>query len=442
MKKNNLFPSIKVRICISCLSLYGCGGSGSSPEMPEPSPVQSPNFYWEVSTPEEQGMDPNKVQEIVEYVLDDDFSTQGLIVVRGDKIVVEQYKGISESTLSGLQSVYRDNGWDFDIDEWRNKWGTRDQYSPATSWSAAKSFTSSLIGIAIEKGFIDSVDEYASTYLPNWTGTDKENSVMIKDILEMRSRLQCPPGNFGGSSIYYQEDQLTPSIDRGFNQDLPENGWVYCNADTMNLGEVLLNATGFDAMEFGERYLFSKIGMTVDWWRDGENNYLTYCCLDTTTRDFARFGLLWLNQGLWEGEQIISSTWIEESLKPAAKVDWSETVEYGYQWYMHDGFTVGEDFLDVFAFGAKGYSTNYITIVPSYDLVIVRNSLYSRNINVGTESIRTGDLNDPDNANYHRTLYPGNLLLRGGQYYLLDSSNVNFFNSEAMAKGFIESITD
>ena len=60
----------------------------------------------------------------------------------------------------------------------------------------------------------------------------------------------------------------------------------------------------------------------------------------------------------------------------------------------------------------------------------------------GTESIRTGDLNDPDNANYHRTLYPGNLLLRGGQYYLLDSSNINFFNSEAMVKGFIESLTD
>ena len=75
-------------------------------------------------------------------------------------------------------------------------------------------------------------------------------------------------------SIYYQEDQLTPSIERDFNQDLPENGWVYCNADTMILGEVLLNATGFDAMEFGDRYLFSKIGMTADWWRDGKNNYL------------------------------------------------------------------------------------------------------------------------------------------------------------------------
>ena len=442
MKKNKLFPLIKVIFCISFLSLNGCGSSGSSPEIPEPAPVQPPSFYWEVSTPEEQGMDSNKVKEIVEYVLNDDFSTQGLIVVRGDKIVVEEYKGISESTLLGLQSVYSNNDWDFDIDEWRNKWGNRDRNSLATSWSVAKSFTSSLIGIAIENGFIDSVDEYVSTYLPNWIGTDKENSVTIQDVLEMRSRLQCPPGGNGGSSIYYQEDQLTPSIERGFNQDLPENGWVYCNADTMILGEVLLNATGLDAMEFGDRYVFSKIGMIVDWWQDGQNNYLTYCCLDTTTRDFARFGLFWLNQGLWDGEQIIASTWIEESLKPAAKVDWSETVEYGYQWYMHDGFTAGEEFLDVFGFGAKGYSTNHITIIPSYDLVIVRNSLYSRNINVGTESIRTGDLSDLDNANYHRTLYPGNLLLLGGQYYPLDSSNINLFNSEAMVKGFIESVTD
>tara|TARA_B100000530_G_scaffold301814_1_gene223309 strand:+ start:2003 stop:3349 length:1347 start_codon:yes stop_codon:yes gene_type:complete len=444
IKKNNLLPSITIRICISCLLLCGCGGSGSSSsrEPQEPSSTQPPSFYWETSSPEEQGMDPNKVQEIVEYVLDDDFNTQGLIVVRGNKIVVEEYRGISESTLSGLQSVFSNNDWDFDIDEWRNTWGTRDQYSLVTSWSTAKSFASSLIGIAIEEGFIDSVDQYASTYLPNWTGTDKENSVTIKDILEMRSRLQCPLGGNGGSSIYYQEDQLTPSIERDFNQDPPDNGWVYCNADTMLLGEILLNATGFDAMEFGERYLFSKIGMTVDWWRDGENKYLTYCCLDTTTRDFARFGLLWLNQGVWQGEQIISSTWIEESLKPAAKVNWSETIEYGYQWYMHEGLNDGEDFLDVFAFGAKGYSTNHITIVPSYDLVIVRNSLYSRNINVGSESVRTGDLDDLDNANYHLTLYPGNLFLRDGQVYLMDSSNIKQFNSEAMVKGFIESLIE
>ena len=182
--------------------------------------------------------------------------------------------------------------------------------------------------------------------------------------------------------------------------------------------------------------------MTVDWWRDGQNNYLTYCCLDTTTRDFARFGLLWLNQGVWQGEQIISSTWIEESLKPAAKVNWSETIEYGYQWYMHEGLNDGEDFLDVFAFGAKGYSTNHITIVPSYDPVIVRNSLYSRNINVGSESVRTGDLDDLDNANYHLTLYPGNLFMRDGQVYLMDSSNIKQFNSEAMVKGFIESLIE
>ena len=67
MKKNKLFPLMKVIFCISFLSLNGCGGSGSSPEIPEPTPVQPPSFYWEVSTPEEQGMDSNKVKEIVEY---------------------------------------------------------------------------------------------------------------------------------------------------------------------------------------------------------------------------------------------------------------------------------------------------------------------------------------------------------------------------------------
>ena len=439
--------------------LGGCGNGGSSNDIVAPNIQDVPTFSWSFSLPEEEGMDPDKLEEVLQYVFDDDFNTQGLMVVRNGKIVVEKYQGISDSTISGLLSVFSDEnllswGTGLSYDDFQNIFGDKDKDSLATSWSSAKSITSSLIGIAIEQGFIDSVNEYASSYLPDWIGTDKENSITIKNILEMRSSLKCPPGGNGGSSIYFQEDQLTPSKDRDFNPDISEanppyfNNWVYCNADTMLLGEILQNATGKSVQEFGDYYLFSKVGMSVDWWKDGQGNYLAYCCIDMTTRDFARFGLLWQNEGFWDGEKIISSEWITESLSSGINIDWSDTTFYNYQWYTHNKFTDDDDSIEVYGFGAKGYNTNNIWIIPSYDLIIVRNSLYHRHIKVGTEAVRTGNINDwvdendRDKANYHLTLYPGNLALIGGQVYLFDNSNVHLFNSEAMVKALIESITN
>jgi CubicO group peptidase (beta-lactamase class C family) len=458
MIKRDLKKSFRNLFILSFL-LNGCGNSGSSNEIATPNSKEIALFSWSFSSPQEEGMDSDKLKKALEYAFDDDFSTQGLIVVRNGKVVIEQYQDISDSTISGLLSVFSDKeilswGTGLTQDDLKDIFGNKDKDSLATSWSSAKSITSTLIGIAIEEGFIDSVDEYASRYLPDWIGTDKENSVTIKNLLEMRSLLKCPQGGNGGSSIYYQEDQLAPSKERNFDQDISEanppyfNNWVYCNADTMLLGEILLNATGKSVQEFGDYYLFSKVGMTVDWWKDGKGNYLAYCCVDMTTRDFAKFGLLWSNAGFWGGEQIIPPGWIAESLSSKINIDWSETTFYNYQWYTHNKFTDTDDSIEVHGFGTKGYNTNNIWIIPSYNLIIVRNSLYHRHIPVGTEAIRTGDISDwvdesyRDQANYHLTLYPGNLALVGGQPYLFDFSNVHLFNSEKMVKDIIESINN
>ena len=152
--------------------------------------------------------------------------------------------------------------------------------------------------------------------------------------------------------------------------------------------------------------------------------------------------------GFWGGEQIIPPGWIAESLSSKINIDWSETTFYNYQWYTHNKFTDTDDSIEVHGFGTKGYNTNNIWIIPSYNLIIVRNSLYHRHIPVGTEAIRTGDISDwvdesyRDQANYHLTLYPGNLALVGGQPYLFDFSNVHIFNSEKMVKDIIESINN
>ena len=85
----------------------------------------------------------------------------------------------------------------------------------------------------------------------------------------------------------------------------------------MVLGEILYRATGQDLQTYADLHLFSKIGMQAQWWRDNQGtsqvdgNYLAYCCLDATPRDFARFGQLLLNNGVWDNEQVIPSAYID-----------------------------------------------------------------------------------------------------------------------------------
>ena len=88
--------------------LGGCGNGGSSNDIVAPNIQDVPTFSWSFSLPEEEGMDPDKLEEVLQYVFDDDFNTQGLMVVRNGKIVVEKYQGISDSTISGLLSVFSD----------------------------------------------------------------------------------------------------------------------------------------------------------------------------------------------------------------------------------------------------------------------------------------------------------------------------------------------
>ena len=89
----------------------------------------------------------------------------------------------------------------------------------------------------------------------------------------------------------------------------------------MVLGEILYRATGQDLQTYADLQLFSKIGMQAQWWRDNDGtsqvdgNYLAYCCLDATPRDFARFGQLLLNNGLWDSEQVIPSAYVDNIKK-------------------------------------------------------------------------------------------------------------------------------
>ena len=460
MPRHQIFFLFKSLALSAFLSSCGSGSNQSSTpsnDLAQSEAInedESSSFFWEVVDPEEAGFDAEALENAFEYAFDERFNTQALLIVRGGRIVAEKYSGISQANIDGLVELFSEvRGWGSSLsrEDWQERYGLRDQFSLATSWSTAKSVASTLIGIAIAEDFIDSVDQPASDFLPNWLGTDKEGRVSIRDILTMKSGLQCPDGPNGGE-IYNEENQLDVAINRVLELSTAEpdekkdSAWVYCNADSMLLGEIIENATGYSAYEFGDRFLFAPLGMRVDWWRDTANNYLTYCCIDAISRDFARFGLLWLSKGVWEGQNLFSEKFFDAALSQSDIAFEQDNLGYGFQWYIQSLFNDDNETIRELSFGTKGFHMNNIWLFPDLDLVVVRNSLYHRVLDAIDDTVRTGDLEllfqgEDMDVNVHATLAPYNAMLIRGQFYPYNTDNgVKSLSEDKLISDIIKSI--
>lgn len=338
-----------------------------------------PTSNWITAKPETVGIDMNKLQKAIDYAFDDVIIdgvptaqfTQGLVIVRQGVIIAERY------------------GTD------------ADKESIATSWSTAKSFTSALAGIAIENGSISSVDTPASEFITEWqVGETKD--ITIRNLLMMSSGLQefdndaitMYVGTQNEEGAYEIVDNVKYSIEnRQADPDLApwlgaSYNWNYQNADTQIVGESIERATGKSLASFAEKELFSKIGMSAGWWQDGFGNYMPWCCIDATTRDFARFGLLYAREGKWQGSAVVPAAWVTESTELSTITSPALKVGYGYFWWPH---------VDGEWFYAAGSRSNNIYIHPGLDLIVARNSTLEF---LGDESAK-------DRATgAHRTLFP------------------------------------
>ncbi len=298
---------------------------------------------WPVEDPDDRSISDAALEEVRSYAFADGRNTQGMVIVHDGAIVAEWYA----------------DGADAD------SWGA--------SWSVAKSFTSALIGIAVEEGKIPSLDEPMTTWYPEWADRGL-GDVTLRDVLQMAPGLEWnenyDPG--GGTSdiirmVLTEKDQLAYAETRPRNAEAGTE-FSYSSGTTMLLSGVLAQATGMPADEYAQEKLFGPLGMTkVDWWRDAAGHTLTYCCVDTTSRDFARFGQLYLDGGRWGDEQLVPEDYVEESVEGApASEDF-----YGLQWWLDDVDGVPADL-----FSANGHDGQYIYVIPSLDLVVVRNSTY------------------------------------------------------------------
>ena len=341
----------------ACSGSSGDGASGGSSTTAASSPVSTtkpagadggisatvPGKAWTVSTPAKQGMDADTLQQAKDYAFQDGKHTQGVVVIRHGEIVAEWY-------APGA-----------DKDSW------------TASWSVAKSFSSSLVGMAIADGKIPSVDEPMSTYLPSWKGTDKAD-ITIKNVLQMESGLEWneeyDPDSAKSSDVVQMglsADELAHPAARPV-ATAPGKRWLYSSGDAMLIAEVIAKATGVSAAEYAKQKLFDPIQMEkADWWQDAQGHTLGYCCFDATARAYARFGQLYLHQGKWGDKQVVPASWVNDSVQNAP----GDHPDYGYMWWLGDVKGVPKDMFD-----ADGHDGQWIWVIPSLDMVVVRTGTY------------------------------------------------------------------
>lgn len=274
--------------------------------------------------------------------LEDSWAT-GFLVLQNDSIVFEDYyKGNTEST--------------------RN-----------ISWSMAKSFISALMGIAIEEGYIKSIEQNVEDYVPELIGSSYEG-VRIKDVLQMSTGVKFNEdyGDFNsdinrwgrGFALGGSQDEFAGTLERE-----AEPGTInhYVSINTHVLGMIITRATGRTITDYMQEKLYTPLGMEYDgyWLLDGENMEMVLGGLNLALRDYAKIGTLFLNNGNMNGEQIVSKDWVKSSITPDGQhVQPGELFGYGYQWWIPKG-NQGE-------FMAIGIYNQCIYVNPTTNTVVVK----------------------------------------------------------------------
>ncbi len=300
------------------------------------------NDGWELSTPEQEGINGTELQNIYKFYhkSGDLWQVRSLLVFRNNKLVAESYtKNLAEIT----QSI--------------------------PIWSCTKQVTGILTGIAIEQGFIDDVNDPIQKYLPEEIVHHPEKgAITIQQLLQMESGIAFENDGFNGESNQLLLEKPSNSLDFILGLSTPYSPgehFYYKDGDPHIISAVLQHQTGKTMKDWAEQVLFSKLEMkNYDWavYKDG----ITMGCFGimATPREMARIGHLVLNKGYWNGQQIVSSAWIEEmtSLKvPAEKVN-NHGNSFGYLWWVDE--SRGMVFM-------AGHGGQHVFIKPAKNLVIV-----------------------------------------------------------------------
>ena len=264
---------------------------------PEAPATAYPGDEWATADATELGFDPAKLEEIAAAAEAE--KSFCFLVVRHGEIAGEWYFG--DETPTSAHEVF----------------------------SATKSYASTLIGLAQAEGKLD-IDDKASEYIPEWAGTPSAD-VTVKDLISNDSGRHWDLGtDYGG--LIGAADRTAFGI--GLGQDGPPGTiWAYNNSAIQTLDAVLDAALGESPADYAQEKIFEPIGMADSHMTlDGAGNTNMFFGMQSTCRDMARFGHLFLNEGSWDGDEVVPAEWVEEATgAPSQDIN----AGYGYLWWLN-----------------------------------------------------------------------------------------------------------
>ena len=341
--RKNLFLAAMVLACT--LLLPGCGPAGPPQAYHVPPELDD---GWETASPEEVGMDREKIGALARDVRNGGYdSLHSVLVVKDGKLVLEEYAhGYSRERTNDVASV-------------------------------TKSVASILIGIAIEQGTVAGTDESLADLFP--AHADLINADPGKEDVKLWHLLTMTSGFKWDEETYPYGDarndctrmeQVTDPVRFVLERPIvhrPGTHFQYSGANSMLLSALITSKTGMDADAFATRYLFQPLGISdYGWWRYASGMPDATGGLSLRARDMAKLGLLYLNGGRWNGEQVVSQSWVEESTQ--AHTTAGAGAEYGYQWWRTE-VPVGLRSADTYF--AAGFGGQQINVFPELGLVVV-----------------------------------------------------------------------
>ncbi len=302
-----------------------------------------PGAEWQVATPESQSLKADVIEKVGQW-LKDNGSKTGLVVRHG-RIVGEWY--FDEAKPDSKYLVY----------------------------STTKSFASTAAGVAIGAGKLK-LDSKLGEFFPAATPPEKRD-VTVKQLLSMTSGVHSDNGVLGRSDLFVYALHELPM------DAAPGTKWEYNNSGLSLLSPIIKEATGQNIDELLNDQVFQKIGISRDDWTWDERGGMPipYSGLHITGRSLARFGLLFLNKGMWNKQKVISSDWVAEATAPSQELN----PRYSYLWWNNRSQAYRGVPADAYA--AMGKFDNDMLVIPSFDMIVIRqvgdDSAAKRQVKIG-----------------------------------------------------------
>lgn len=350
-------------VLISAL-LAGCGSSTATPSVtpssapsaptqaaptpttasPQAAPTQTssaptasakpwPTQEWQTASPAEQGLDPAKLETMLKAVEERRINLQSLLIVRNGYIVSETYFGAN---------------------------------TPDTRYhlfSVTKSFVATLVGMSIDTGALPDIEQPMLEMLgrtPPEPPNDNLQAMRVKDLLTMRTGWTWTESDATYNAMYRSDDWINFML-RLPASEQPGQRFVYCSGCSHVLAAIVQERTQTPLYAFAKEKLFEPLGIDSPQWDvDSQGIPIGGWGLWLTPRDMAKFGYLYLNNGEWDGQQIVSAEWVAESTSLQARTGGS--LDYGYQWWISERLK---------GYAAMGRYGQTILVLPEQQIIVV-----------------------------------------------------------------------